>query len=270
MNGERPALRLLHTSDVHLGQYDYHAGRDNTDNLRREHHHATFRALIDVGLRERVDFMVIAGDFFDNARVHEATLRFAAEQIARLGAPVIIVPGNHDHVGAGSVYDRLDLTTLAPNLVLMRSIEGETVHLDRLGVAVWGRSHPEHETSFAPFAGAPARGDAPWHIAVGHGHYVHPESADHPSFHIHEDHLAELHHDYIALGHWDRQLRVSAGARVAAYSGAPDGPVARLGEMGRVLVVDLEAAGSVRLTSHPLTGGAIVQHDDIPLLRRRP
>ena len=264
---ERPPLRLLHTSDVHLGQYDYHAGKDEPSNLRREHQHATFRALIDVGLRERVDFMVVAGDFFDNARVHETTLRFAAEQIARLGVPVIIAPGNHDHVGQGSVYDRLDLTALAPNLVLMRAIDGQTVLLEQLGVAVWGRSHPEHETSFAPFAGAPARGAAPWHIAVGHGHYVHPESADHPSFHIHEDHLAELHHDYIALGHWDRQLRVSAGARVAAYSGAPDGAVAMAGHMGRVLIVDLERAGSVRLTSHSLLDGELVLHDDIPLLR---
>jgi DNA repair exonuclease SbcCD nuclease subunit len=268
---ERPPLRLLHTSDVHLGQYDFHSGHSGANNERREHQHAMFRRVIDVGLREQVHMMVIAGDFFDNARVHEATLRFAAEQIARLGRPVVIAPGNHDHVGAGSVYDRIDLTALAPNLVVLREIDGETVVFDDLGVAVWGRSHPEHESSFAPFAGAPARGDAPWHVAIGHGHYVHPESAHHPSFHIHEQHLAELEHDYIALGHWDRQLRVAAGSRVAAYSGAPDGAVAIAGRAGRVLIVDLERAGSVRLTSHSLLDDVPpLDHDDIPILRGQP
>ena len=266
MTARRP-LRLLHTSDVHLGGYDHgHAGSPEQIR-RRAHSEAMFRAVIDVGLREQVDILIIAGDFFDNARVHEDTLRFAAAEIARLEKPTVIFPGNHDHVGAGSVYDRIDLMALAQNLHIARSVEGELLAFGDLDLELWGKAHLEHDTYFAPFAGAPPRGDAAWQVAVGHGHYLHPRSGHHPSFHIREADLAALEHDYIALGHWEQQTRVAAGERLAAYSGAPDGLASFMGASGRVLVVDLEGDGAARLTSHALEEGPPMPHDEIPFLQ---
>ncbi len=263
----RTELKFLHTSDVHLGAYD-HSQAERTMQ-RRQEMHDTFRAVIDLSITERVDFMVIAGDFFDNARVQEDTMQFAGEQLARVPGPVILLPGNHDHVGPGSVYDRLDLTELAPNLRLMRTPEGESVMLPDLSVELWGRSHTELDPDFRPFEDAPQRGDADWHIGVGHGHFLHPMSADHSSYHIYEDHFAVLDHDYFALGHWEQQTRVAAGEGLAAYSGAPDGLAGHTG--GRVLMVHLERDGSVRLESHPLREGAErMAHDDIPILEGSP
>jgi DNA repair exonuclease SbcCD nuclease subunit len=106
----RRPFRLLHTSDVHLGAYDFGSGAHQEE--RRALSEERFRSVIDVGIAERVDLFVIAGDFFDHARVGEETLRFAAAEIARLEAPTVLVPGNHDHVGQRSVYDRIDLTRL--------------------------------------------------------------------------------------------------------------------------------------------------------------
>jgi DNA repair exonuclease SbcCD nuclease subunit len=250
----RRPFRLLHTSDVHLGGHDYSTGQHQE---RRELSEQRFRRVIDVGIAEQVDLFVIAGDFFDHARVHEETLRFAAEQIARIEVPTVIVPGNHDHVGNGSVYDRIDLTSIAQNLIITRNVEGETLSFPDLDLELWGRSHLEHDPAFSPFVDAPGRGDAPWHIAVGHGHYLHPRSGDHPSFHIREEHLAKLDYDYIALGHWEQQTRIAAGGLLAAYSGAPDGLASVMGE-----------SNSVTLTSHPLDDGRpIMSHDEIPFLQ---
>lgn len=261
----RPRLRVLHTSDVHLGAYD--SGDPTGDGpgaRKRRAMHDTFAAVVDLGLRERVDLFVIAGDFFDNARVWEDTARFAAAEIARLGVPTVLLPGNHDHVGSGSVYDRFDLAGWAQNLALLRDPAGELVTLEALGVALWGRSHVEDGRPFSPFDAAPGRADLPWHIGVGHGHYLHPDSGHHPSYHIREEELAILDHDYVALGHWEQQRRVAAGAVVAAYSGAPEG----LGTAGgRALIADMRVDGTVRLESHPLHGGDPLHHDDIPLVR---
>ena len=263
----RRELKFLHTSDVHLGAYD-HSKAERTMQ-RRQEMHDTFRAVIDLSITERVDFMVIAGDFFDNARVQEDTMEFAGEQLARVPGPVVLLPGNHDHVGPGSVYDRLDLTALAPNLRLMREPEGEFVMLDELSVELWGRSHTELDPEFRPFEDAPSRREADWHIGVGHGHFLHPMSADHSSYHIYEDHFSVLDHDYFALGHWEQQTRVAAGEGLAAYSGAPDGLAGHTG--GRVLIVHLESDGTVRLESHPLREGAErLGHEDIPILEGSP
>ncbi len=252
----RPPLRLLHTSDVHLGAYD------STSEERRSSLEDHFRQVIDVALRERVDLVLIAGDFFDHARVRPETLEFAADQIARLDCPALIAPGNHDHVGPGSVYDRMDLTAIAQNLTIMRTPGGETVAYEDLEVEVWGKSHTEQDPAFTPFEGAPPRGEAAWQIGIGHGHYIHPEALLHHSFHIREEHLAASERDYVALGHWERMARVAAGERtVAAYSGAPEGLGGQSG--GHVLLVDLAADGSVRLSGSPLVEAEPIRHEDI-------
>ena len=262
----RRALCFLHTSDIHLGAYDH--SQQERSVRRRNEMHETFEAVIDLSIEAGCDFMIIAGDFFDNARVREDTMEFAGRQLARVPGPVVLLPGNHDHVGTGSVYDRLDLTSLAPNLVLMREPDGETVTLPGLGVELWGRSHVEAD--FSPFADAPMRGDADWHIGIGHGHFLHPRAGSHGSYHIYEEHLAVLDHDYIALGHWEQQTRVAAGDNtVAAYSGAPDGLAGKTG--GAVLLVHLDPNGGVRLESHPVQDHReFLHHDDLPLLEGVP
>jgi DNA repair protein SbcD/Mre11 len=259
---KRPRMRALHTSDVHLGAYD--TSRDET---RRDELEAGFRKVIDIGRREQVDFMLIAGDFFDNARVRMETMEFAAQEIARLERPTVIGPGNHDHVGPGSVYDRLDLTSVAQNLQILRTMTGETVTLDGLEAEVWGRSHTEMVMDFQPFEGAPPRGDAPWQIGIGHGHFIHPNALLHHSFHILEHQLAAAERDYVALGHWERLTRVASGEiGVAAYSGAPDA-LSDGDTGGHVLIVDFMEDGEVRLTAVPLDEGRdSVPHDDLPLL----
>lgn len=261
----RPRLRLLHTSDVHLGAYDYRGASE----ARREELESGFRRVIEIGVAEDVDLALIAGDFFDNARVYQETLEFAAAQLARLERPAIIAPGNHDHVGPGSVYDRYDLTAVAQNLTIMRSIEGEVVAYDSLEVEVWGRSHAETVVEFHPFHEAPPRGDAAWQIGMGHGHFIHPTAVLHHSYHIREEQLAAAGRDYVALGHWEQMTRVATGdAGVAAYSGAPEGLGGDSG--GHVLIIDLMEDGQVRLTGVPLQEGAPrIFHDDLPFLHGR-
>ena len=261
---ERPPLRFLHTSDVHLGAYE----RVDTERHRQQRAtmHEMFGRVIDLGLRERVDFMVIAGDFFDSTAVREDTLHFAAEQIARLEAPVVLVPGNHDHVGPGSVYDRVDLPALAQNLRIMRAPAGETVRLDGLDVDLWGRSHTEQDPDFAPLAGAPARGDAAWHIGVAHGHYIHERALLTGSFHIRQEQIAVLDFDYLAArplgGAGARRWRRCAGGVLwrAAWAG------------GHRPATDAHRRSGGgwfrwRLASHSLEDGPEIAHGEIPFLQ---
>ncbi len=268
-NGHRRPLRVLHTSDVHLGAYDRGSGR-NSGELRTAVEE-NFRSVIDVALREHAELVLIAGDFFDNARVHEETLHFAAEQIARAEVPVVIGPGNHDHVGDNSVYDRIDLTALAQNLYIQRAETGETVTFEDLDVEIWGRAHTERSSDFLPFADPPPRGEAGWQIGIGHGHFIHPRAVLRHSFHIREEELAESQRDYVALGHWEQLTRVAAGPdTTAAYSGAPQSLAVGSGLGGRVLLVELGEAGDVRLTAHSIDEAEPLSHHEIPLLQGAP
>jgi DNA repair protein SbcD/Mre11 len=85
-------VRILHTSDWHLGRSFHRVGMLE--------HQATFvDHLLDVVASEDVDLVVVAGDVYDRALPHVDAVRLADETLARLAASrarVVITSGNHD------------------------------------------------------------------------------------------------------------------------------------------------------------------------------
>jgi hypothetical protein len=67
-----------------------------------------------------------------------------------------------------------------------------------------------------------------------------------PSWVFSDEEIAATAADYLALGHWDRPVRVGNGVVPAYYSGSPD-----LAET--VNLVRLTAAGEVVVTREPLS-----------------
>ncbi len=87
-------MRLLHTSDWHLG----HTLKD----VSREHEHAAFLAwLLETCAREEPDVLVITGDVFDSGTPPASAERMwfellAAARQARPTMDIIAIAGNHD------------------------------------------------------------------------------------------------------------------------------------------------------------------------------
>jgi DNA repair protein SbcD/Mre11 len=85
-------VRILHTSDWHLGRSFHRVGM-------LEHQAAYVDHLIEVVAAEAVDLVVVAGDVYDRALPHVDAVRLADETLARLGASrarVVLISGNHD------------------------------------------------------------------------------------------------------------------------------------------------------------------------------
>ena len=94
-------MRILHTSDWHLGRSFHRVGM-------LEHQAAYVDHLLDVVATESVDLVVVAGDVYDRALPHVDAVRLADEALARLAASrarVVLTSGNHDsalRLGFGS------------------------------------------------------------------------------------------------------------------------------------------------------------------------
>lgn len=90
-------MRLLHTSDWHLGQ--------TLHNFDRTYEHGRFLDwLLDTLVAERADALLIAGDVFDNSNPSAASQRqlYRFLQQARARCPqldIVIIAGNHDSPG---------------------------------------------------------------------------------------------------------------------------------------------------------------------------
>ena len=96
-------MRLLHTSDWHLGH--------TLKEVAREHEHAAFLAwLLDACEREAPDVLVITGDIFDSATPPASAERMWFELLAaarrrRPAMDIVAIAGNHDspaRLGAAS------------------------------------------------------------------------------------------------------------------------------------------------------------------------
>jgi exonuclease SbcD len=90
-------MRLLHTSDWHLGQ--------TLHNFERGYEHQCFLDwLLDTVVAERADALLIAGDVFDTANPSAAAQKqlYRFLQQARARAPlldIVVIAGNHDSPG---------------------------------------------------------------------------------------------------------------------------------------------------------------------------
>jgi len=92
-------VRVAHLADVHLGHRAHARTHPNGVNVREADVVAAFRRTVDAILEEVPDLVVIAGDFLDVPRPHNAVIHEAYRQLQRITMrciPVVLVGGNHD------------------------------------------------------------------------------------------------------------------------------------------------------------------------------
>ena len=269
-------MRLLHTSDWHLG----HTLKD----VSREYEHRSFLAwLLEACVREAPDALVITGDVFDSATppASAETMWFsflAAARRARPAMDIVAIAGNHDspaRLGAASaVLRELDVHVIGG---VPRTHEG-ALDLDRILIPVAGGRGLVAAVPFVRPIDVPADVDDPLAsiygevieaararrqagqalIALGHLYVAGADSAmlseRRVSIGGQESASARMFPadlDYVALGHIHRAQRI--GRDTMRYAGAPI-PLAleEAAYKHSVVVVDLGGdAASIRLLPIP-------------------
>jgi DNA repair protein SbcD/Mre11 len=121
-------MKFLHISDVHLGCTRYQLEESPKD---------FYRAWIDVlqkhAIGEKVDFVIMAGDFFHKRNVPPETMNHAFAGLSLLkdaGIPVVSIEGNHDQKHNDSEYSwlrSLENWRLI-HLLEPRNVEGKFVY----------------------------------------------------------------------------------------------------------------------------------------------
>ena len=98
-------MKFLHIADVHLGCTRYQLAESPRD---------FFDAWIDVlrryAIGEKVDFVIMCGDFFHKRSVPPETMNYAVEGLTMMreaGIPVISIEGNHDQKHTDSEFSWL-------------------------------------------------------------------------------------------------------------------------------------------------------------------
>ena len=180
-----------------------------------------------------------------------------------------LLPGNHDHVGPGSVYDRLDLTHMAPNLnpdARGRRRDGHAARAERRAV---GPQPPRRRLQPVRRRAAARR------RRLAHRHRPRPLPASRAPARTARttstrstSRCSTTTTSRSATGSSRRASR-PATTRSRPTRARPDGLAGKTG--GAVLLVYLEPHGGVRLESHPVQEHReFLHHDDLPILDGTP
>jgi DNA repair exonuclease SbcCD nuclease subunit len=212
-------VSFLHTADLHLGMRLTRFDSKTAQKIRE----ARFQALDNL-LKQaselRVEFVLVAGDLFDDDAVDLKTAQPAFEMLDAAAVPVYVLPGNHDPLLPGSVWDRPPWNQAGHRVHVLRHAEPVEVKS-----GVWLYPCPLHrKTSLSdPTAWIAAAPPTPNSVRIGVAHGSLKVRDDLPD----DDHLiardaaVTLKLDYLALGHWHHRLdfKGSDGIGRTAYSG---------------------------------------------------
>jgi DNA repair exonuclease SbcCD nuclease subunit len=222
---------LVHSSDIHVDDSRATTG---------------LGAVLATAAALRADVVLLAGDTFENNQLGTAVLDRAGRLLAEAGMPIVMLPGNHDPALPDSVFVRGGLYRIA-NVRILGITHEESVSFPAHDLEIWGHAHRDYY-SMAPLRG-PRQRSTRWQVAMAHGHYEPPETRANPlrpSWVFGDEEIAATGADYLALGHWDRPMRVGNGAVPAYYSGSP--------ELARTVnLVRLTDAGELLVTREELS-----------------
>jgi exonuclease SbcD len=217
-------MKFLHISDIHLGCTRYQLNESPRD---------FFDAWIDVlrkyAIEEKVDFVLMCGDFFHKRNVPPETMNYAFAGLSLLkdaGIPAVVIEGNHDQKHNDSDYSWLRSLANWNLLYLLepKNIEGKVIYepwdteygkggfVDIGNARIFGSNWYGASANWAiPMlteAIKENRREGAFHILMLHtdveGHQTHPIPA------LSITNLKELKSvtDYVALGHTHKSYEI--------------------------------------------------------------
>lgn len=247
-------VRFLHTADWQLGLTRRWL-RGEAQGRYADARVAAVRALGVLAQEQGCQFVVVAGDVLESPQVATATVRRLFEALKEFPVPVYLLPGNHDPLGAGSVYRTRLWERECPGHVQVLDRAGPWPVADgvELVAAPWPSKRPGEDLVARALAGLPPAEGVRIGVAHGSVDRILPDRTDPATIGTAavEQALADGRLHYLALG--DRHSTTPIGDSGAIwYSGTPEVTDFRERRPGEVLVVDVDPAAlePVRVTGH--------------------
>ena len=132
--GNAPSLTLLHSADWQIGKpYGRVSDPDKRSRLRQVRL-AQIDRLAALAAETEAQVLVVAGDLFDSPTPAASDVSAVCAAIGRIACPTLVIPGNHDHGGPGTIWHSAQFAAeqerRAPNLTVL--LERQPLELDNL------------------------------------------------------------------------------------------------------------------------------------------
>ncbi|HAV10467.1 MAG TPA: hypothetical protein DCX22_02490 [Dehalococcoidia bacterium] len=230
-------MKFIHTGDWQLGMKASHVGA--AASKVREARLLTAKRIGEIAGQHAADFILIAGDTFDDNGVDRALIQRAVDILSGYSVPVYIIPGNHDPLVPGSVWEHPAWRSARTVYVLK-----EKIPVDVSGGTLFPCPAYEKQSGGDPTAWIPAGNDG-IRIGLAHG-TVEGIRQDEPDYPIPRDAAQRAGLDYLAIGHWHSLALYTGFDAVTrmAYSGTHEPTKFGERDSGNILLVEIPSHGS--------------------------
>jgi exonuclease SbcD len=140
-------MRFLHIADIHLGCRRY-----NLEERTKDFFRAWYDVIENHAIPNKIDFLLIAGDFFDRRNIDPQAMNHAIAGLERLkdaGIPVVVIEGNHDQRDAVSDHSWMRSLSEWGFIKLLEPTRDDEGHL---ALVPWNEE--ERSGSYIDIAGA--------------------------------------------------------------------------------------------------------------------
>ena len=257
-------VRFLHSADWQIGKpYARVPDPEKRARLKQVRLEAIAR-LGAVAMAEQVAFVLVAGDLFDSIGPTRAEVAQACSAIGAIPLPVLVIPGNHDHGGPGSLWQEPWFLAvqreLAPNLQVL--LERKPLQLAQallLPCPLLRQAEPLDPTAWVRQLDLDRYGDLP-RLLLAHGSvqgFGGEEAGDgdgeNPAVAANRIDLSALplgELDYIALGDWHGLKQVGPKAWYAGCHEQDRFPRSEGYRSGQALRVEVQRGQLPQVTAH--------------------
>ncbi|MEM0134792.1 MAG: DNA repair exonuclease [Thermoplasmatales archaeon] len=228
-------VKFLHTADWQMGSKSQQLGTKAGEgrNVRLQ----SIKNIVDVAKKENVDFVLIAGDVFEDSNVDNSIIRSVVETLNDF-KPIqtFLIPGNHDPFIPGGIWERASWGGIKDHIHLLS--EPEEVEPGQ-NLVIYPCPLKQKMGKRDPTDWIPSReeGDTRIRIGLAHGSL---DFIKEPNFPIATDRTRKSGLDYLALGDWHGFYQQGK----AVYSGTPEQTSYADKSPGKVAVVEITGAGA--------------------------
>jgi len=230
-------MKFLHTADWQIGMKAAHVGP--AGERVREERIAASQRVVELALGERVNFIILAGDTFEDNAVDRVLVQKVADILEKFGGLVYVIPGNHDPLVPGSVWEHPAWVS-ASNIRFLKKPEPVEIP----GGMIYPCPLFAKSSGMDPTAWIKAGGGGGIRIGIAHG-TMEGVPQEVPEFPIALNAASRGGLDYLALGHWHSTVIYPGADGVArmAYSGTHEQTKFKEPDSGNVLIVEIPGPG---------------------------
>ena len=202
MNRGRDFMRFIHMADMHFDSpFTVLSNHEELGDLRRLEQRKVFNKLIEYIKNEKIPYLFIAGDLYENEYVRKTTIEYINNLFKSIPeTKIFITPGNHDPLLKNSYYNTFNWSN---NVYIFNS---EISKFEFNDVDIYGFGFDDFYCKNSKIDEIRIDNKDKLNILIIHGDLKASTNVDIQYNPISENKLREKGFDYIALGHIHKRM----------------------------------------------------------------